>query len=99
MIYHLIFVDSHGDIRAVKPPQGLNNPDHLSVDVNGHTVIQHMSEISDLNNFVNTRYWNHTDGEFNTRVSRPNRHAVWENGAWSWDNEKVLKDVLPAGSA
>ena len=92
-IHHLIYVNSHGDIRMIKPSKGDNNPAEGVDSATGMTLIHYNEAIQDLNSFMNTKYWNSSTSTWTTRTERPNRYAEWENEAWTWDSDTLLADI------
>ena len=93
MIHYLIYVDSHGDIRMIKPAKGANNPAEGMNEETGFTIIWYMEPLADAGNFMSTTYWSYSTEAWVNRDARPNRHASWAWEAWSWDSDLLLDDI------
>ena len=93
-IHHLLFINTDGEVKIIKPSKGANNPPHLSTDsVTGYTVLHHMEAIDDMPAFMETKLWNTETEAWETRATRPNEFARWENGAWAWNSDDLLNKI------
>jgi len=93
-IHHLIFINSDGEAKIIKPSKGANNPPHLSTDsTTGYTVLHHMEAIADMPDFMYTKLWNSSTSSWDTRSAPPNEFARWENGAWTWNSDDLLDKI------
>lgn len=93
-IHHLIYIDSQGQIRIIKPSKGANNPQHLSLDpTSGYRVLHHMEPIANTETFVNTKYWDSSQSAWVVRNGPPNPWATWQSGAWVWDSNDILTEI------
>lgn len=90
MITYLIYTDAEGDIKLIRPAKG-TNPEEGTVDPNGWTIRYYYNELANRGEWMDTHYWNGTT--WVSRTARPNRIAVWENGAWTW-NAEDFKDLV-----
>lgn len=87
-VKHLIYCDSEGDVKMIKPAKGIN-PEDGSTDANGWTIRHyHYELLPDIVSWKDTHWWN--GSTWVSRDSRPNKVAVWVSGAWSWDSEAFL---------
>jgi hypothetical protein len=84
-ITYLIYHDSEGDIKLLRPAKG-TNPEEGTTDPNGWTIRYYYYEMDNRGEWMDTHYWNGTT--WVSRSLRPNRIAVWASGAWSWDAEE-----------
>lgn len=92
MIHYLIYVDDHGDIRFIKPAKGDNNPAE-GVGADGLNCRHLMEPLADAGNFMSTKFWSYTATAWMTREARPNRHASWVDGTWTWESDLLLADI------
>jgi len=93
MIHYLIYVDSHGEIRMIKPAKGVSNPAEGLNEETGLTIIWYMEPLADAGSFMSTTYWSSSTEEWVNREARPNRHASWAWEAWAWDSDLLLADI------
>lgn len=89
-IKHLIYHDSEGDIRLIRPAKG-TNPADGSTDGNGWTMRYYYYELSNPGEWMDTHAWN--GSTWVSRTARPNKVAVWSGGQWTWDAE-AFKDII-----
>ncbi len=92
MIHYLIYVDDHGDIRFIKPAKGDNNPAE-GVGADGLNCRHLMEPLADAGNFMSTKCWSYSANAWISRQAKPNRHASWVNGTWTWDSDLLLDDI------
>jgi len=92
MIHYLIYVDDHGDIRFIKPAKGDNNPAE-GVGADGLNCRHLMEPLADAGNFMSTKCWSYSANAWISRQAKPNRHASWVNGTWTWDSDLLLEDI------
>ena len=85
MIYHLIYLNEHGEITRIEIPRGDNNPSESD-------TLRYYREahIGDPQGFIENLVWNGT--AFVQRPIRPNQYATW-NGAWGWNSDRILADI------
>jgi hypothetical protein len=93
MIHYLMYVDSEGDISQIRIAKGVNPTDRAVDPEVGQYCIHHNEVLNDVGAFHMLKAWNFTTEQWDTRTERPNRHAVWENGAWTWNVHKLLEDI------
>ena len=89
-IKHLIYHDSEGDVRLIRPAKGVNPADG-SIDGNGWTMKYYYYELPNPGEWMDTHAWN--GSTWVSRVARPNKVAVWSGGQWTWDAE-AFKDII-----
>ena len=92
MIHYLVYVDTHGDIRFIKPAKGDNNPAE-GVGADGLNCRHLMEPLADAGNFMSTKCWSYSAGAWISRAAKPNRHAAWVDGTWTWDSDLLLADI------
>ncbi len=92
MIHYLVYVDTHGDIRFIKPAKGANNPAE-GVGADGLSCRHLMEPLADAGNFMSTKCWSYSAGAWISREVRPNRHASWVDGTWTWNSDLLLADI------
>ena len=92
MIHYLVYVDTHGDIRFIKPAKGDNNPAE-GVGADGLNCRHLMEPLADAGNFMSTKCWSYSAGAWISRAEKPNRHASWIDGAWAWNSDLLLADI------
>jgi hypothetical protein len=88
-----MYIDTHGDISQIRIAKGVN-PTDRAVDLEvGQYCVHYMEALSDIGAFHASKVWNYTTEQWDTRALRPNYHAVWENGAWTWNVHTLLQDI------
>ena len=92
MIHYLIYVNNHGDIRMIKPAKGDNNPAE-GVGADGLNCRHLMEPLADAGNFMSTKCWSYSANAWISRAEKPNRHAAWVDGTWTWDTDLLLADI------
>ncbi len=93
MIHYLMYVNDEGDITQIRIAKGIN-PANRAVDpVVGQYCIHYMEALEDIGAFHSLNYWNYDTQQWQTRLDRPNKHAVWKAGAWTWDAQILLEDI------
>ena len=91
MITYVFYVDATtGEILIAKIAKGVNPPEGIDEDT-GYRVVHYTGGISDIGDFVDTRYWTSTG--FQTYPTKPNDHATWNGTAWTFDFADILADV------
>ena len=93
MIHYLMYVDTHGDISQIRIAKGVNPTDRAVDPEVGQYCVHYMEALSDIGAFHASKVWNYTTEQWDTRALRPNYHAVWENGAWTWNVHTLLQDI------
>ena len=93
MIHYLMYVDTHGDISQIRIAKGINPTDRAVDPEVGQYCVHYMEALSDIGAFHASKVWNYTTEQWDTRALRPNYHAVWENGAWTWSASTLLQDI------
>ena len=93
MIHYLMYVDTHGDISQIRIAKGINPTDRAVDPEVGQYCVHYMEALSDIGAFHASKVWNYTTEQWDTRALRPNYHAVWENGAWTWNVHTLLQDI------
>ena len=93
MIHYLMYVDTHGDISQIRIAKGVNPTDRAKDPEVGQYCVHYMEALSDIGGFHASKVWNYTTEQWDTRALRPNYHAVWENGAWTWNVHTLLQDI------
>jgi len=92
MIHYLVYVDDHGDIKFIKPAKGDNNPAE-GVGADGLNCRHLLEPLADAGNFMSTKCWSYSANAWISREVKPNAHAVWMNGTWTWDSALLLGDI------
>ena len=93
MIHYLMYIDTHGDISQIRIAKGVNPTDRAVDPEVGQYCVHYMEALSDIGAFHASKVWNYTTEQWDTRALRPNYHAVWENGAWTWNVHTLLQDI------
>ena len=93
MIHYLMYVDSEGDISQIRIAKGINPTDRAIDPEVGQYCIHYMEALEDIGAFHSLNVWNYTTEQWNTRTARPNRHAVWQDGAWTWNAHTLLQEI------
>lgn len=93
MIHYLMYVDTHGDISQIRIAKGVNPTDRAVDPEVGQYCVHYMEALEDVGAFHSLKVWNYTTEQWDTRPARPNRHAVWENGAWTWNVHTLLQEI------
>ncbi len=93
MIHYLMYVDEHGDISQIRVAKGYNPTDRAVDPEVGQYCAHYMEALNDPGGFHRSKVWNYTTEEWDTRPLRPNKHAVWKNGAWTWNEDVLLKEI------
>ena len=88
-----MYVDTHGDISQIRIAKGINPTDRAVDPEVGQYCVHYMEALSDIGAFHASKVWNYTTEQWDTRALRPNYHAVWENGAWTWSASTLLQDI------
>ena len=93
MIHYLMYIDTEGDIVQIRIAKGVN-PANKEIDAEvGLYCVHHMDPLEDISIFHNLKAWNYTTEAWEDRTTRPNRHAIWQGGAWTWASAKLLDDI------
>ena len=93
-IHHLLFINTEGEVKIIKPSKGAKNPAHLSIDdLTGYRVLHHMEPIDDMPDFMEQYYWNGTG--WTHRGPKPNLGATWsiEQDNWDKNDSYLLKEL------
>jgi len=93
MIHYLMYIDTHGNISQIRIAKGVNPTDRAVDPEVGQYCVHYMEALSDIGAFHASKVWNYTTEQWDTRALRPNYHAVWENGAWTWNVHTLLQDI------
>lgn len=93
MIHYLMYVDSEGDISQIRIAKGINPTDRAIDPEVGQYCIHYMEALEDIGAFHSLNVWNYTTEQWDTRTARPNRHAVWQDGAWTWNAHTLLQEI------
>jgi hypothetical protein len=88
-----MYIDTHGDISQIRIAKGVNPTDRAVDPEVGQYCVHYMEALSDIGAFHASKVWNYTTEQWDTRALRPNYHAVWENGAWTWNVHTLLQDI------
>lgn len=93
MIHYLMYVDNEGDISQIRIAKGVNPTDRAVDPTVGQYCIHYMEALEDVGAFHSLKVWNYTTEQWDTRTARPNKHAVWESGSWTWNVHTLLKEI------
>jgi hypothetical protein len=88
-----MYIDTHGNISQIRIAKGVNPTDRAVDPEVGQYCVHYMEALSDIGAFHASKVWNYTTEQWDTRALRPNYHAVWENGAWTWNVHTLLQDI------
>lgn len=93
MIHYLMYVDTHGDISQIRIAKGVNPTDRAVDPEVGQYCVHYMEALNDPGAFHSLKFWNYETEQWNDRPERPNKHAVWEAGAWTWNSDTLLEEI------
>ena len=93
MINYLIYIDDEGDISQIRLAKGDDPVDREIDPVVGQYCIHYMELLEDPGAFHSLNFWNYATEAWQSRLERPNKHAVWNSGAWTWSDAALLEDI------
>ena len=93
MINYLIYIDDEGDISQIRLAKGDDPVDREIDPVVGQYCIHYMELLEDPGVFHSLNFWNYATEAWQSRLERPNKHAVWNSGAWTWSDAALLEDI------
>lgn len=82
-----------GNPISMRIAKGANNPDEGVNESYGGHIIHVTDDISNLIDFMNTKYYNFSGSAWATRDARPNDAATWTTDGWVWTAENFLTIV------
>ena len=93
MIHYLMYINTHGDITEIRLAKGVNPTDRAIDAEVGLYCVHYMSALEDVGTFHSLKAWNYSTSQWDDRTVRPNKYAVWEEGAWTWNAHSLLEDI------
>jgi len=94
MIHYLMYVNTEGDISQIRVAKGANNPTDRAMDLSvGQYCVHYTEALADVGSFHALTVWNYTTEQWDTRTPRPNKHAIWNCGEWTWDSQLLLSEI------